>query len=180
MASNEDLVRWLSQAANGDQEAFKNLYEATSPKLFGLAVKMLKNRGFAEDVCQETYIKIWHHAAEYHGERGSVMTWITAILRYRALDKLRSIKPEEPLDNEQHEQANHEPGPFYLALQGQQAAALQGCMEEISTEQQMSIALAFFEGLTHQELTVRLQAPLGTVKSWIRRGMESLRRCLER
>lgn len=180
MPGNDTLVKLLHLSASGDEQAFKEFYEATSPKLFGLAFKMMKNRSLAEDVCQEAYIKIWHHSGEYHGDRGAVMTWITAILRYRALDKLRSLKPEIPFKNEFSEQQDISPGPFKMALNSQQAGVLQGCMEEITGEQRSSILLAFFEGLSHQELAERLQAPLGTVKSWIRRGMQSLRRCLER
>lgn len=181
MSDQRLLIRLIQDTAGGDRAAFKRLYELTAPKLFGFSQRLLNRTDWAEDLLQETYIKIWHHASEYHAERGSVLTWMISILRYGAIDRIRAHKPATPLTEEITDTLQEAgPGPFNLALQSETANALESCMERLSEIQQRCITLAFFEGLTHQELSRRLQHPLGTIKAWIRRGLISLRECLER
>ncbi|ARU54257.1 MAG: sigma-70 family RNA polymerase sigma factor [Pseudomonadales bacterium] len=180
MAEQAELMKLLQGTALGDQNQFAELYKITSPALFGLCIKMLKRRDWAEEVLQEAFIKVWHHASEYHPDRGAVSTWLTSIVRYRALDRLRVIKPTEMLDEQLDYEESGTPTPLTAASLGQELNALQLCLDELSDEQKDVIVLSFMEGLTHQELTARVSRPLGTVKSWIRRGLQSLRRCLER
>lgn len=179
MADQAELMRLLQATARGDEQAFRKLYEKTSPALLGLCMRMLKDRNKAEEVLQEAFVKIWYHAAEYHEERGRVSTWLTSIVRYRALDALRSQLPQHSADAEMLETASDEPGPLQWLVTGDEMNAFQGCLEQLSGEQKQLIVLSFIEGLTHQQLTQRVDSPLGTIKSWIRRGLQSLRRCLE-
>lgn len=181
MSDQQQLLRLIQDTANGDRAAFKRLYELTAPKLYAFSRQLLNRADWAEDLLQETYIKVWHHASEYHSERGGVLTWMISILRYGAIDRIRAHKPASPL-TEEIADSLQEPGPepFHLALQSETAHALQGCLGTLTDIQQRCISLAFFEGLTHQELSRRLQHPLGTIKAWIRRGLISLRECLER
>ncbi len=179
MADQAELMRLLQATARGDEHAFRQLYEKTSPTLLGLCIRMLKDRAKAEEVLQEAFVKIWHHAAEYHEERGKVSTWLTSIVRYRALDFLRAQPHLEQDGADLPDAASDEPGPLQWLVSGDEMNALQGCLEQLSGEQKQLIVLSFIEGLTHQQLTERLESPLGTIKSWIRRGLQSLRRCLE-
>lgn len=178
---SQELRGLIQATARGDRAAFTRLYEITSPRLFGLCIRLLKQRDMAEEVLQEAFIRIWHNAADYQAERGDVISWMTAIVRYKAIDRLRAIKPtESQVDQLSDNVAAEISGPFSLAVQSETAGDLQTCLEELSQPQRDSILLAFVEGLTHEELAQRLQKPLGTVKSWVRRGLENLRRCLER
>jgi RNA polymerase sigma-70 factor (ECF subfamily) len=179
MADQAELMRLLQATACGDHNAFRQLYEMTSPALLGLCMRMLKDRSTAEEVLQEAFVKIWHYASEYHEERGKVSTWLTSIVRYRALDFLRAQRSQESIDDLLQEKASEERGPLQWAVAGDEMNALQLCLEQLSGEQKQLIVLSFIEGLTHQELVQRVESPLGTVKSWIRRGLQSLRRCLE-
>lgn len=176
--SQEKLPTLLRRTARGDQRAFAELYDLTSPRLFSLCLHLLPNRAMAEEALQDAYTKIWYNAKEYHSERGSVMGWMTSITRYRAIDMLRVYKPSDELD--QRALHTKEDPSFQWAMNWEEATALQGCLEELDQNQRYSIILAFMEGLSHQQVVKRLEEPLGTVKSWIRRGLMSLRRCLDR
>ena len=182
MTQEDELLDLLLLSGRGDQRAFADLYQRTASRLFAVALRMLGRRDFAEETLQEAFVNIWHHARDYDASRGRVITWMSSIVRYKAIDRLRkSALREHPLDEHQWEGFDsHEPGPLDLAIQGGDAAALGLCIEDLSDMQRRSIMLAFFQGLTHQELTQALGKPLGTVKSWIRRGLQSLKQCLQR
>lgn len=180
MAEQEELARLLQATARGDRQAFARLYELTAPKLLGAGVYMLKRRELAEDVLQDLFVKVWHRASEYHAERGGVLTWLYSVQRYLALDKLRAQRPTQELDEDMSDTLAFEgPDPATMAMSNEMAARVHKCLDTLSAEQRRSVTLAFFEGLTHAELTQKLQIPLGTVKSWIRRGLISLQKCLE-
>lgn len=180
MSDTDDLIELLQCISRGEEEAYKRFYDKTSPRIFGLALKILKRREWAEDVTQETYVRVWYHAGEYHSGRGSVMTWLISICRNLAIDKFRSRSAKEAeggLDPDLL--ISHQDGPELSIVGFQSNVLLQGCIEELSESQRTSILLSFIEGLSHQQVTVRMGKPLGTVKSWVRRGLQSLRRCLQ-
>ena len=180
MAEQEELARLLQATARGDRQAFARLYELTAPKLLGAGVHMLKRRELAEDVLQDLFVKVWHRASDYQAERGGVLTWLYSIQRYLALDKLRAQRPTETLDEEVSNTLAFEgPDPSAMAMSNDMAARVHKCLDTLTDVQRRSVTLAFFEGLTHTELTQKLQMPLGTVKSWIRRGLLGLQKCLE-
>lgn len=178
-----DLVGLLAGVAQGDQRAFARLYAATSPKLYGVALRILRDEAAAQDCLQEAYVRVWHHAARYSPERGKAMTWLVVIVRRLALDRIRSRRREEPgatesdlehlLDAAAAEQEPAElPDPY-------RSAALASCLEWLGERQRQAVRLAYMEGLSHPELAERLGVPLGTVKTWVRRGLIQLRECLE-
>ena len=179
-----DLVNLIQKTARGDEAAFQSLYKATSPRIYSVSLKLLRRQDWAEEITQEAYVRIWYHASEYHMERGQPITWMISIMRNLAIDRLRS-KKEVPLtdssefDDTEYELEKSGTDPQINFLQSHSALALSGCIDELSETQRNSIFLAFFEGLSHGQLTMRLDQPLGTIKSWIRRGLQSLRRCLE-
>lgn len=173
---NELLVAVAAQ----DRSAFAPLYQATSAKLFGVTLRILRNRQQAEEVLQEVYIRIWRRAADYRPEKGTPMTWMITIARNRALDRRRQHKPELPLDEADgySETVDPEPGPLAQAISSEQGRALAACLDVLAAEQRGCITLAYREGYTHAELAARFDTPLGTVKSWIHRGLRHLKECL--
>lgn len=180
MSMAEDLAPLVYRTALGDQRAFEDLYQQTSPRLMGVALALLRRRDLAEDVLQEAYVKVWHAAGSYRPELGSVGTWLGTIVRRSAIDRLRRQKSEgltlpEP-DWDLLEDDG--PGPLERMLEDDDARRLSRCLEHLDERQRESVRLAFFHGLTHSELAEKMSAPLGTVKAWVRRGLEKLKGCL--
>jgi RNA polymerase sigma-70 factor, ECF subfamily len=180
-AQSDPLVPLLARCGVHDQRALEELYRLTSAKLFGVAVRILRRDDWAEDVLQESYVNIWTHAGDYAAAKSQPMTWMTSIVRNRALDWLRRPRQEETsedyglmLDNLRNDAA----GPLEQLGDSVAARALAACMRELDSQQRQSIALAFQHGLSHAELAAHLRQPLGTIKTWIRRGLERLKRCL--
>jgi RNA polymerase sigma-70 factor, ECF subfamily len=172
------LEQLLGRAALGERGAFQELYRATAPKLFGVALRILRREDWAEEVLQECYVSVWRHAAEYRPGLAAPMTWMTSIVRNRCLDWLRRPNPA-PLDDEAlQEIESGNPGPLALLEQGRDHAALARCLRGLEPKQRQAIALAFFDGLSHAELAQHLREPLGTVKTCVRRGLLRLKACL--
>jgi RNA polymerase sigma-70 factor, ECF subfamily len=169
----------VARAALGDRAAFRELYQATAPKLLGVALRILRREDWAEEVLQECYVSVWRHAQEYSASRAAPMTWMTTIVRNRCLDWLRRPNPE-PLSDEAAESIESDnPGPLARLEAARDGAALARCLRGLEAKQRQAIALAFFDGMTHAELAQHLRQPLGTVKTWVRRGLARLRSCLE-
>jgi RNA polymerase sigma-70 factor, ECF subfamily len=170
----------LGATAARDQRAFAELYAASSAKLFGVILRILRNREQASEVLQEVYLRIWQRAGDFRPDKGAPMTWMIAIARNRALDQRRGRRPELPLDGlGELEDA----GASLASLPdggGVSGRALRHCLGELEDRQRHSLLLAYAEGYTHAELAHRLDCPLGTAKSLIRRGLLRLRECLER
>lgn len=177
----DSLADWLARCALGDQEALSRLYQSTAPKLFAIAIRIVKRQDLAEEILQESFVRIWQHAGDYHIDRGSAMTWMASIVRHRALDVLRKPDYERPLSGDTNTEPwrDDNPGAIERWIHSMEARALRDCLEQLDKQQRQSITLAFFYGLTHAELADRMQQPLGSIKSWIRRGLKRLRRCLE-
>ncbi|MBA3563322.1 MAG: sigma-70 family RNA polymerase sigma factor [Gammaproteobacteria bacterium] len=180
---NGRLAELLSRCANGDTAAFRALYDAASPQLFASLLRILRRRDLAEDALQDVLISVWRNADSYRSDKGQPMTWMTSIARYRALDIVRRQHRERNV--EQHSDdaqaiADISGGPFAKTESAAAVRKLEDCMDDLSREQSTSIRLAYLDGYTHGEIATRLRAPLGTAKSWIRRGLQALKDCLER
>ncbi len=178
--SQDPLTELLIASGHGDEKAFARLYELSSAKLFGVALRLLRRRDWAEEVLQECYLNIWHHAHEYSLTRSAPLTWMTTIVRNRCLDWLRRPKHEETAHDESvFESVPDEAlGPLERLVQGAAVKSIFSCMQGLTDRERQSIALAFFHGLTHSELAQHLREPLGTVKTYIRRGLAQLKECL--
>lgn len=180
--SNDELADLLSRCALADQQAFSALYRASSSKLFAVAIRITRRRDWAEEVLQDSYVKIWHHAGTYDAAKSAPMTWMTAIVRNRALDWLRrprEVQGSDEVDALLAAIPDEAPGPDERVELRAQAERLVECMKMLGEDQAQSITLAFFHGLSHAELATKLNKPLGTVKTWIRRGLERLKACLD-
>jgi RNA polymerase sigma-70 factor, ECF subfamily len=170
----------LRQVAEGDQAAFEALYRASSPRLFGICLRLLPGRAEAEDVLQEVYASVWSKAAQFDAGRARASTWLAAVARNQAIDWLRASPAARhtPMDIADTLPAAG-PDPAEAASTAAENRRLDDCMQELEARRRDLIRTAFFEGATYEELAVRIGSPLGTVKSWIRRGLLQLRACLE-
>ncbi|MGQ0503362.1 MAG: sigma-70 family RNA polymerase sigma factor [Panacagrimonas sp.] len=186
MADVEQLKSLLIATATGDERSFAELYRLTSSHLFGLLLRMLQRRDWAEEAVQDCYIKIWQKAETYDSEKGAPLTWMLSVARYRALDLLRVKRPEVELPDGEEEHtlppmtlADDSQDPLARASESQGIARMRLGLRELPPEQREAVLLAYYEGYTHQELAERLNAPLGTVKSWVRRGLARLREVMD-
>lgn len=176
------LVAALARVAEGDRAALRLVYEETAAKLFGVCLRILNDRGEAEDVLQDVYVNIWRKADGFDPARSSPITWLVAVARNRAIDRLRSgavRRRSAPLEDAS-EIADEAPSAFDKLGAAQDSQRLGQCLEELEMRQSAAIRAAFLDGLTYDELAQRSGVPLGTMKSWIRRGLAKLRACLER
>lgn len=179
---NRDLIATaLGRIPGGDRAALQTVYRLTSAKLFGVVLRILGERSEAEDVLQEVYVTVWRKAADFDPSRASPMTWLIAIARNRAIDRLRAtrqVRAIDPIDA-----ANEVPDGAFgadTALEmSQDTARLHGCLEGLAVHERNALRGAFFDGNTYEELAARMKVPLGTMKSWIRRAMIKLKGCLE-
>ena len=179
---NARLADLLARTALADQRAFAELYRTTSAHLYAVALRILRDTGAAEEVLQESFVNIWHHAGSYVAAKSQPLTWLTSVVRNRCLDQLRRREVQTVTMDDEDEGlaiAAEDPTPLEMLLSGADARAVGACVEALEQGQKQAIALAFFQGLSHSELAHHLREPLGTVKSWIRRGLERLRACLD-
>jgi RNA polymerase sigma-70 factor, ECF subfamily len=171
----------LAQVVLGNRAAFESLYRATADKLFGICLRVLGDRAEAEEVLQEVFTAVWRKAAQYDIREGSVMSWLSITARNRAIDRLRAGPPRSTLGALEMaaEVADSGASPYQEAEANSDRDRLARCLEQLEPRRRSLIREAFFGGFTYQELATSMQAPLGSIKSWIRRGLAQLRTCLE-
>lgn len=180
------LQELIERAARGDHAAFALVYQRTHAHLFGVALRMLGREQAAEDVLQEAFVSIWKSAGQYRsrvdGQDIQPMTWLIAIVRNKSLDALRSRtrRKETELPDEEALEADGPAAPSALELLGEASRAMkvEGCLDGLDGSYRQSLALAYYQGLSHSEVATQMGAPLGSVKAWIRRGLERLKTCL--
>lgn len=183
MADAEQLGEWLKKTARGDRKAFASLYAATSGHLFAVLLRVLQRRDWAEEALQDCFIRVWQKADTYESNKSAPLTWLLSIARYRALDLLRMKRPEIALPQSEEDDSELTPmiladerqNPHARAEESQEIDRLRECLETMPPEHRKALMLAYYEGYTHEELAVIMNIPLGTVKSWIRRGLARLR-----
>ena len=183
---NQRLVDLLARVALRDQQAFKELYDLTSSHLYGVALRYLRTASTAEEILQEAYINVWQQAGTYAATLSAPMTWLISVVRNKALDHLRKFKREtettdsvEAVGEGQVEAIADHADPHELFSAATEAIVLRRCVALLDAPQRQSLALAFYDGLSHSELAEHLRVPLGTAKAWVRRGLERLRKCIE-
>ena len=178
------LRTWLTAAGRRDAAAFRKLYDASSAKLFGFALRILHKRELAEEVLQDSYVAIWNNAANYQAHLSAPMTWMATIVRNKAFDHLRRSDVTVEIDAEQFDSdvmnALHDPKatPIEALQLSGDAKALAWCMSALEGLHRQVLALAYFHDLSHGEVAAQLTLPIGTVKTWIRRSLEKLRVCM--
>lgn len=190
---SREVAALLGRSALGDRAAFARLYERTSSQLFAVVLRIQRDRALAEELLQEVYVAVWKAAGQFDAARSQPLTWLVSIARNRAIDSLRRAQTQPMLlsatrgaddgDDDGPDaiegEADAGPGPLDLLDRACQARELTRCIEGLSAAQRQSVALAFYDGLSHAEVAEQLRQPLGTVKSWLRRGLLALRDCLD-
>ena len=180
MPDPQRLEHLMTECARGREPALAELYQLCAPHLFALAIRILRRRDWAEEVLQECFISIWQNSSRFSSEQSQAMTWMTRIVRNRCFDQLRrpALERPDPDGDIQDAWADEAPGPLSRLQSSQEGKRLAACVAELEANERMAIMLSFFDDLSHPEIAQRLEAPLGTIKSWIRRGMTRLKRCL--
>jgi len=181
MLTREELALALIRTGAGDRSAFRTVYESTSAKLLGVCLRILSDRQLAEDVLQDTYLTVWKKASTFDSTRASPITWLVTIARNRSIDRMRSTAPMRraaPVEDA-HELADSAPLAADVIESNDEVSRLNTCLETLDNKARGAIRTAFLEGITYDALATRENVPLGTMKSWIRRGLLRLRSCLE-
>jgi len=185
-APDEALTALINRVASRDEAAFKALYDQSAARLYGLALRIVRNREWAQDVLQESFLQVWRNAGDYRGHLSPPLAWMGLIVRSRGLDFLRRRTAErtnvtEPIDEHTEQMlAGNAANPLDEAQASQLARALHQCLARLENQQREVVSLAYLRDLSHRELATQLRLPLGTVKTWIRRGLDQLRSCMAR
>jgi RNA polymerase sigma factor (sigma-70 family) len=177
---DNELMALLDRVAAQDEAALKALYDLTSGKLYGLAMRVVAHRDWAEDVLQESYLTIWRVASDYRAALSPPMAWMGLIVRSRALDSLRRRTADRSTVTQELDDTLAETLEGDTTQASQQAWALHQCLGRLENRQREVVSLAYLRDLSHSELADQLRLPLGTIKTWIRRGLDQLRTCMAR
>lgn len=177
---DEHLVALLHACAGGDGGALEQLYRRVSPALFACLLRILARRSLAEEALQDVFVTVWRRAGQFRPERGRPMAWLIAIARYRAIDLLRHERTSPTLVANLPDQADIAAEPVDEPMSWLPGGALlERCLALLTHEQRRCLELAFVGGNSHGDIARLVGTPLGTVKTWIRRGLKTLKGCLE-
>ncbi len=181
-----ELMALIDRVGQRDEAALRQLYDRTSPKLFGLAMRVVRQREWAEDVLQESFLTIWRVAGDYRSTLSPPLAWLGLIVRSRSLDLLRRRTADRAQLTQEFDEVMADTlesdavNPMDAADASEQAWALHQCLSQLEGRQREVLSMAYLRDLSHGELSEQLKLPLGTVKTWIRRGLEKLRTCMHR
>lgn len=177
---NPQLAEWLDDTARGDRLAFEKIYRATASHLFALALRILKRQDWAEEALQDSFLKIWHKSEAYHPEKGRAFSWMVTIVRNRCIDQWRKVKREPLSKTELSEegQAIQDTKALHQLEYSAEGPQLKRCLQNLSEEERSAVLLTYWQGFSNTELAAQMERPLGTVKTWVRRALVSLRECL--
>ncbi|MEO0574308.1 MAG: sigma-70 family RNA polymerase sigma factor [Pseudomonadota bacterium] len=180
---DDQLIDLLSRCALRDQTALRALYEQVAAKLNGIAFRITGSRDSAEDVLQISFNQIWKDAERYRPDIARPLTWMTSIVRHRSLDRVKAERRrgrliDETVEMETEQLASNERGPMDLFELGETQGQLSACLARLSDTQKRSVMLAYYYGFSREEISVTLNAAVGTVKSWLHRGLQRLEQCL--
>jgi RNA polymerase sigma-70 factor (ECF subfamily) len=179
-ARRDELSNLIEQVARGDREALAMVYDRTSAKLFGVCLRIARDRDAAEDILQNVYLKVWNKAGRFDRKQASPVTWLCAIARNATIDWVRKYNtPTLPVGNATEAFPAETVSPQEQMVEDGNRAHIFDCLESLPPNQQRAIRLAYFDGASHSELASIMKVPLGTAKSWIRRSLIQLRGCLQ-
>jgi RNA polymerase sigma-70 factor (ECF subfamily) len=180
MLSSQELVWLLAAVAKADRPAFERLYAATRAKLYGVVLRILRRRDLADEVMQDTYLKIWNSAGQFDAALSSPVTWMVAIARNRAIDLLRR-KSEISIEDEPDvlETAADSPDPLAKQEMTEELRRLLACMGRLDEERRRLVLFAYYGGWSREQLATKFDKPVNTIKTWLRRSLLEIRECLE-
>jgi len=177
----QEIEVLIGRVAMNDRAAFSALYDATSAKLFGVCLRVLHNRSAAEDAMQDSFVKVWKNASRYQSNGLSPMTWLITIARNTSIDRLRATrKGHVDIDAPGLELAASTAGPEQMAVAAGEARRLTGCLDELAEDRGAAVRGAYLDGETYADLAKTFSVPLNTMRTWLRRGLISLRECMSR
>jgi RNA polymerase sigma-70 factor (ECF subfamily) len=180
MTTRQEIEDMIHRVALHDRSAFESLYSATSAKLFGIVLRVLKDRAAAEEVLQEVYLRLWQGGAEtFATGKASPISWLATIARNRSIDRLRKNRPSSPLEDAP-EIAEPGLGPEGLAITASERALINGCLDELNPDRAAAVRCAYLDGDTYADLAARFDVPLNTMRTWLRRSLISLKDCLSK
>jgi RNA polymerase sigma-70 factor, ECF subfamily len=176
-----ELAGLMAEVARGDRIAFAALYRATSSKLYGIILRILKRQDLADETLQDVYIKIWQAAGDYDHSKGSPVTWMATIARNRAIDEVRRMAPIS-LDDapETLEFASKEPDAFSQLQSKQDLQRLLACMDQLEPDRREMVRAAYFDGASREQLAAKYGSPVATIKTWLHRSLAQLKDCVGR
>jgi RNA polymerase sigma-70 factor, ECF subfamily len=179
MLTPAELVWLMAAVAKGDQAAFERLYVATRAKLYGVALRILRRSDLADEVIQETYLKIWNNAGTFDPKVATPITWMVAIARNRALDLIRK-KTEASIEDEPAamDAAGEEPNPLARREMTEELRRLLACLGQLEEDRRRMVLLAYYSGWSREQLAAKFDAPANTIKTWLRRSLMEIRECL--
>lgn len=173
-----DLADFMARTALGDRAAFAQLYQNTNAKLFGVTLRILKDRGEAEEALQEVYVKVWQRADRFRPDVASPISWLVAIARNHCLDKLRARRPTSDGIDVALEVPDREPDPEQAAIGSGEMARIDHCLDQLETDRADAVRSAYLDGYAYQELADRFGVPINTMRTWLRRSLMKLKDCL--
>ncbi|MDX5412206.1 MAG: sigma-70 family RNA polymerase sigma factor [Rhodobacterales bacterium] len=180
MTKAQEIEDLIARVALGDRTAFSRLYDRTSAKLLGVALRVLNDRASAEDAMQDAYMKIWRHAARYSANGMSPMSWMITIARNTAIDRLRQTRAAVDLDDVAGHLTAPGPNPEQSAVAAGEARRISACLDELEADRGAAVRGAYLEGQSYAELAERFKVPLNTMRTWRRRSLLTLRECMGR
>lgn len=178
--AEEHVAELISRIALRDRSAFATLYDETSAKLFGICLRILRDRAEAEEALQEIYVKIWQRSDRFATGHATAMAWLAAVARNHSIDVLRTRRPVSSDIDEAYDLADDGVDPERAAVLKSEGREIETCMEELEPNRAQAVRGAYVEGLSYQELAERYDVPLNTMRTWLRRSLMRLRECLER
>lgn len=174
-----DISELIGRVSLGDRQAFRILYDRTNAKLFGVCLRILQDRAAAEDCLQDVFVKIWQNSSKYTVSGYSPITWLAAIARHDAIDRIRARKPVSADFDEALEVASDEPDPESAEISRSEMGRIDQCLGKLGDKQAEAVRGAYLDGYSYQDLATRYKMPLNTVRTWLRRSLISLRECLQ-
>lgn len=177
---SEDITKLIFRVALKERAAFDQLYRLTSAKLFGVCLRILRDRVEAEEALQEVYVKIWTKADRFAASELSPISWLAAVARNHAIDRLRARRQAGNDPDEAEAIADPAPDPEANAIAGSERRRIDLCLEELEADRASAVRSAYLDGDSYAELAARFDVPLNTMRTWLRRSLIKLRECLER
>jgi RNA polymerase sigma-70 factor (ECF subfamily) len=178
MNPSDEIAQLIGRCALRDRAAFRLLYDRTSAKLFGVVLRILKERPEAEEALQEVYVKVWQRADRYIPGSFSPISWLVAVARNHALDRLRARKPPSEDIEAAFDLADASPDPEAMAVASSERARIADCLETLEPPRADAVRGAYLDGQSYDELAARFAVPLNTMRTWLRRSLLRLRECL--
>jgi len=173
-----DFEAALLRCAQGDHFALRAIYERERRWLMATVLRLVRRRELAEEILHDAFLQIWTKAGTYNPRLGSARGWIYTVVRHRALNALRSAKNSPEREDERYDELIAAHADWHAEDPSAEQRALAQCLERLEEQRRQSVLLAFVDGYSHEQVAAQLGAPLGTVKSWIRRGLIALKECL--